>query len=144
MIVVQDSNNIGDSEGPSDFDVRHRFSINAIYELPFTGNGFKEGWQLSVVTQAQTGSPVNVVTGINTFNGVNNTLRPDLVGDPAIIGSVTQWFQQRCVRSRIAAGTGACSSSSFRCRSRRAAHSISAILAGTGCWVPVSATPTSR
>ena len=28
-IVVQDSNNIADSEGPSDFDVRHRFVINA-------------------------------------------------------------------------------------------------------------------
>src|SRR4029079_8342792 len=34
-IVVQDSYNIADSEGPSDFDVRHRFVITAIYNLPF-------------------------------------------------------------------------------------------------------------
>jgi hypothetical protein len=111
-IVVQDSNNIGDSEGVSDFDVRHRFSINAIYELPFKGNRAKEGWQLSVVTQAQTGSPLNVVTGINTFNGVNNTLRPDLVGDAAILGSPTQWFNNSVCDPRIATGAGSCSSSS--------------------------------
>jgi hypothetical protein len=30
--------------------------------------------------QAQTGNPLNIVTGIGTFNGVVNTLRPDLVG----------------------------------------------------------------
>src|SRR6185295_1255812 len=92
VIVVQDSNNIADSEGPSDFDVRHRFVVNAIYELPFAGNRLAEGWQVSIITQAQTGSPVNIVTGINTFNGVNNTLRPDLIGDPSIIASPTQWF----------------------------------------------------
>ena len=72
-IVVQDSNNIADSEGPSDFDVRHRFVINAIYELPFKGNRFAEGWQIGIITQAQTGGPVHIVTGINTFTGVNNT-----------------------------------------------------------------------
>jgi hypothetical protein len=91
-IVVQDSNNIADSYGPSDYDVRHRFVINAIYELPFKGNRAVEGWQLSVVTQAQTGSPVNIVTAIPNFTGVNNTLRPDLIGDPSIIGSTTRWF----------------------------------------------------
>ena len=106
-IVVQDSNNIGDSEGPSDFDVRHRFVINAIYELPFKGNRAVEGWQLSVVTQAQTGGPVNIVTGINTFTGVNNTLRPDLIGDPSIVGSATQWFNNTVCDPRIATG-GVC------------------------------------
>jgi Carboxypeptidase regulatory-like domain/TonB dependent receptor len=99
-IVVQDSNNIADSYGPSDFDVRHRFVINAIYDLPFKGNRAVEGWQLSVVTQAQTGSPVNLVIASGTFNGVANTVRPDLLDlsrstgshDPTIIGSPTQWF----------------------------------------------------
>src|SRR4029077_995763 len=86
-IVVQDSNNIADSEGPSDFDVRHRFVINAIYELPFKGNRLAEGWQIGIITQAQGGGPIHIVTAINTFTGVNNSLRPDLVGDPAVIGS---------------------------------------------------------
>ena len=111
-IVVQDSTNIGDSEGPSDFDVRHRFVINAIYEMPFKGNGFVEGWQLGVVTQAQTGSPVNIITGINTFNGVANTLRPDLIGDPSIVGSTTQWFNNAVCDPRIATGAGSCGAGS--------------------------------
>jgi hypothetical protein len=108
--VAQDSTNIADSYGPSDYDVRHRFVINAIYELPFKGNRAVEGWQLSVVTQAQTGSPLNLVTGIGTFNGVNNTLRPDLIGDPSIIGSTTQWFNNTVCDPRIATGAGSCGS----------------------------------
>ena len=111
-IVVQDSNNIADSEGPSDFDVRHRFVINAIYELPFAGNRLVDGWQVSIVTQAQTGSPVNLVTGINTFNGVNNTLRPDLIGDPSILASPTQWFNNTVCDPSVATGAGACTSAS--------------------------------
>jgi carboxypeptidase family protein/TonB-dependent receptor-like protein len=107
-IVVQDSNNIADSYGPSDFDVRHRFVINAIYDLPFKGNRAVEGWQLSVVTQAQTGSPVNVVVASGTFTGVTNSVRPDLIGDASIIGSATPWFNNTvCDPSRgpCAAGT---------------------------------------
>jgi hypothetical protein len=112
VIVVQDSNNIADSEGPSDFDVRHRFVINAIYELPFKGNRLVEGWQIGVITQAQTGSPVHIVTAVSTFTGVNNSLRPDLIGDPAVIGSNSQWFNNAVCDPRIATGAGACTSSS--------------------------------
>jgi hypothetical protein len=112
IIVVQDSNNIAGSEGPSDFDVRHRFVVNAIYELPFKGNRGVEGWQIGIITQAQTGGPVHIVTGINTFNGVINTLRPDLIGDPSIIGSPGQWFNNTVCDPRIAAGAGSCTSSS--------------------------------
>jgi hypothetical protein len=91
-IVVQDSNNIADSYGLSDFDVRHRFVVNTIYDLPFKGNRAVEGWQLSVVTQAQTGSPVNIVVASGTFTGVANSVRPDLIGDPSIVGTAGQWF----------------------------------------------------
>jgi hypothetical protein len=81
---LQDSTNIADSEGPSDFDVRHRFSLNMTYELPFHGNRLKEGWQLVVVEQAQTGNPLNVLTNISTITGVVS-VRPDLIGPlPAI------------------------------------------------------------
>jgi hypothetical protein len=107
-VVLQDSNNIADSYGPSDYDVRHRFVINAIYELPFKGNRAVDGWQLSVVTQAQTGSPVNLVTALPNFTGVNHTLRPDLIGDPSIVGSTTQWFNNAVCDPRIATGAGSC------------------------------------
>jgi hypothetical protein len=108
-IVVQDSNNIADSYGPSDFDVRHRFVINAIYDLPFNRNRLVDGWQIGIITQAQTGSPVNIVTAISTFTGVTNTVRPDLIGDPAILNNPNQWFNNTvCDPSRAAGTTGSC------------------------------------
>lgn len=107
-VVVQNSYDLADSLGPSDFDARHRFVINVIYELPFSGNRLLDGWQLGLITQAQTGNPINIITNINTFTGVT-TLRPDLVGDPAINGSVNQWFNNGVCDPRIA---GSCTSSS--------------------------------
>jgi hypothetical protein len=108
-IVSQDSYDIAGSEGPSDFDVRHRFTVSGTYELPFHGNRLAEGWQVVVVTQMQSSGPFNVVTNINTFTGVNNTLRPDLIGNPATLGSVDQWFSNSVCDPRIA---GSCTASS--------------------------------
>ena len=53
IVIPQDSYNLAEAEGPSDYDVRHRFVINAIYDLPFKGNGFKEGWEIAVIVQAR-------------------------------------------------------------------------------------------
>src|SRR5207244_5479963 len=84
-LTAQDSTNLAGSEGLSDFDVRHRFSINASYDLPFHGNRLKEGWQVVVVEQAQSGNPLNIITNITTITGTSS-VRPDLVGSlPAIV-----------------------------------------------------------
>ena len=91
-ITVQDSYDAADSRGLSDFDARHRFVLNGIYQLPFRGTWLVEGWQLAAIVQAQTGNPVNLVTSNSTVNGVANTVRPDLVGPIAITGTVDQWF----------------------------------------------------
>jgi hypothetical protein len=81
---LQDSTNIGNSYGLSDFDVRHRLALNASYDLPFHGNRLKDGWQVVVVEQAQTGNPLNVITNIANITGVSS-VRPDLIGSlPAI------------------------------------------------------------
>jgi outer membrane receptor protein involved in Fe transport len=108
---TQNALDIAGSEGPSDFDVRHRFSVNASYELPFHGSRLKEGWQIVAVVQAQSGSPFNVTTNINTFTGVAN-VRPDLIGSPTIIGSATQWFNNTVCDPRVATGAGSCDASS--------------------------------
>jgi hypothetical protein len=109
---LQDSTNLVDSEGPSDFDTRHRFSLNGTYELPFHGNRLKDGWQVTGVLQFQSGNPVNIITTLNTLTGVTS-LRPDLVGNPAIVGDPTQWFANTVCDPRIAApAAGSCSSSS--------------------------------
>jgi hypothetical protein len=108
-IILQDSFNVADNYGPSDYDVRHRFVLNAIYELPFQGSRFTEGWQIGVITQLQSGNPISIVTALNAFTGVNNALRPDLVGDPRIVGSPNQWFDNTVCDPRI---SGSCTSSS--------------------------------
>ncbi|HXG91920.1 MAG TPA: carboxypeptidase regulatory-like domain-containing protein [Blastocatellia bacterium] len=104
-VVVQDSNNIRGDRGLSDFDARHRFVANAIYELPFKGNRLVEGWQISTITQLQSGNPVNILAGnplaipgtsigalnIASFTGVA-TIRPDLIGPVRTVGKPTQWF----------------------------------------------------
>lgn len=90
-VIVQDNNNIRGSRGLSDFDVRHRFVASGFYQLPFTGNRLVSGWQLGLITQAQSGNPLNVITAITGFTG-NRTLRPDITGPVSITGNPNQWF----------------------------------------------------
>jgi Carboxypeptidase regulatory-like domain len=124
-LTAQNNLDLADSVGPSDFDVRHRVSVNMSYDLPFHGNRLKDGWQLVVVEQAQTGNPFNIVTNISTITGTA-TVRPDLIGSlPAIVPTPNldkngfpvsyQWFDSSTVCDpRIAAGAaGACTSSSI-------------------------------
>ena len=49
--------------GPSDYDARHHFTFGATYQLPFTGNRLKEGWQLGSIVTLQSGNPLSVVVG---------------------------------------------------------------------------------
>jgi hypothetical protein len=91
-VVVQDSYNLRGDRGLSDFDARHRFVASALYDLPFRGNRLAADWRLGVVLQAQSGNPVNIVTTNSTVTGVANTLRPDVTGPIAILGSVDRWF----------------------------------------------------
>jgi hypothetical protein len=109
VIVVQNSYDIGESEGPSDYDARHRFVANAIYDLPFKGSRLVDGWQVGLIFQVQTGNPVNIVTNIGTFNGVANTLRPDVVGSLDVLKDPNQWFRSTVCDPRIA---GSCTQSS--------------------------------
>jgi len=91
-IVGQNSYDLRGDRGLSDFDVRHRFVISALYDLPFSGNQLIEGWQVSLIVQSQSGNPVNIVTSNSTINGVSGTLRPDVNGPVTSIGGVDQWF----------------------------------------------------
>jgi len=109
VIRIQNSFDILADLAPSDYDARHRFVINTIYQLPFTGNALAEGWQIGGIVQAQTGNPVNIVTNVTTFNGVVNTLRPDLIGTLDVIGDRNQWFPNSACDPRIA---GSCTGSS--------------------------------
>src|SRR5204863_1640509 len=109
-VTVQDSYNLRGDRGLSDFDARHRFVVSGLYELPFKGNQLKEGWQLSLIEQSQSGNPVTLLAGnagaigttipaanANSLTGLA-TLRPDINGPltisptAAASGIGVQWF----------------------------------------------------
>jgi len=95
--------------GPSEFDARHVVVINYLYQLPFFRgqNGFAAkalgGWQISGITQFQTGLPCGVAGG-NDYAGVGldsnfgcgvNGQYWVVNGVPKVIGTfgpTGQWF----------------------------------------------------
>jgi Carboxypeptidase regulatory-like domain len=91
-VIVQDSTNILNSRGSSDFDVRHRFVANAIYDLPFQGNRLVSGWELAPILTFQTGNPFNVVISSAGITGAGSTVRPNLIGPVHITGDPAQWI----------------------------------------------------
>jgi hypothetical protein len=92
--TVQDSNNIRGDRGLSDFDARHRVVFSGLYDLPFHGNRFKEGWELATIVQLQSGNPINFRTTNSTLTG-QALIRPSVSGpvqvsfSPATDGNAT-------------------------------------------------------
>jgi hypothetical protein len=103
--LVQDSYNIRNDRGLSDFDARHRFVLSGTYELPFKGNRFVEGWELSTIVQLQTGNPINFHTTNATLTGISGEVRASVTGPvqtgftPALNGAATAvtYIQNRTV-----------------------------------------------
>ncbi len=67
-LYPQDANNLRGSYGPGDYDVRHSFNANYVWELPvkkaLRGHGsdyLVNGWQLSGTIFARTGLPYTVI-----------------------------------------------------------------------------------
>jgi hypothetical protein len=107
--VVPDTYDVSMLWGPSEFDARHILVFNYLYDLPFFKNHstvsgkLLGGWQISGVTQFQTGQPCGVAqskdfAGVgldsNFGCGVNGQYRV-VNGTPRIIGtfgSSGQWF----------------------------------------------------
>ncbi len=99
--TVSNPFNLRYDRGSGVLDRRHIFNANYDYKLPFwlRGGNFIEhgilgGWEISGVTVAQSGSPINVTYSPDTLGLGGDTLnRPNLVGN-ARTGpkSVTQWF----------------------------------------------------
>src|SRR5882724_2131342 len=119
--VVPDTYNTSMLWGPSEFDARHIVVLNYLYELPLfrhqsgiVGKALG-GWQISGITQFQTGLPCSVAAATdfatvgpdaNYGCGVNGQFWV-LNGDPKIIGtfgSNGQWFQT----CKVVVVSGAC------------------------------------
>ena len=79
-VTVQNSYNIRGDRGLSDFDVRNRFVISGVYALPWKGNRLKEGWEVTLIEQAQSGNPLNFHISTTTLSGGLTVIRPDVSG----------------------------------------------------------------
>jgi len=96
-VILQNSLDLANGRGLSDFDARHRFVISGFYELPFHGNRLVSGWEVGTIVQAQTGNPLNVTTSIGNFTGTTaltagGGLRPDHLAPVGATGNPAQWF----------------------------------------------------
>jgi len=86
-------------KGKCDFDIAHNFTGSATYFVPLHGNRIIEGWQLSTIAMAHSGSPFSVQDGFDRV-GLNNPAgtpgeRPNLVprrSNNPILGRVNQWY----------------------------------------------------
>jgi hypothetical protein len=72
--------------GNSNWDIRHRFLITFVYEIPFFSNanavlkGVFANWQANGIVTIRTGLPFNVITGTDTANTASSgSYRPNLV-----------------------------------------------------------------
>jgi len=93
--------------GPSDYDVRHRLTVNFVAELPFgsgkryaqsgLGKAVLGGWTLSGIFAARSGRPFTVGQG-NSNVGQSMTGLPDQVGDAAGQKTVDSWFDATAFR----------------------------------------------
>ncbi len=94
-LVIEDSTNLASGRGSSDFDVRHRFVVNAIYDLPFKGNRFKSGWELAPIVSLQSGNPFTVTIATATSNGITGVgnIYANLVGSVNVTNNpFGQWI----------------------------------------------------
>src|SRR5467141_282956 len=96
-LVIQNAYNPRGDYGRSEFDVRNRFVLSGFYELPFKGNRLVSGWQLGIVTQAQSGSPLTPSLAIGPGPGISLTVRPNVTGPVSTTGDPAQWFANKAV-----------------------------------------------
>jgi hypothetical protein len=83
----QDPTNVRADRALSSFDVRHRVSLAAIFESPYSGGKGSPlyqralaGFYLSPIVTARSGFPFNVVTGFDVNLDTNNNDRPVTIG----------------------------------------------------------------
>jgi hypothetical protein len=89
------------SRGPSGFDVKHRFVLSYVWDLPFgeghklasggIGNALLGDWQFSGIVTLSTGRPFTVFLNTGVNNGAPSW--PDRIGDGRLDNpTVDRWF----------------------------------------------------
>jgi hypothetical protein len=96
-LVIQNAYNPRGDYGLSEFDVRNRFVLSGFYQLPFKRNRLVSGWQLGIVNQAQSGSPLTPTQAVGPGPGISLTVRPDLLQPVTGTGNPSQYFSNKVV-----------------------------------------------
>jgi hypothetical protein len=101
--IPQDNNNLSAEKGPA-CDVRHRFALSAVYDLPAlqmsaVSRTVSKDWHVSALYQVQTGFPFTVSVLGDTANAGTllgeNPVRANYTGQPIFPSgtrNATQWF----------------------------------------------------
>jgi hypothetical protein len=97
----QNSRNLEDWYGPSDFDIRHRLALNFVGELPFgankkwatsgAGRAILGGWTWSGIYAMRSGRPFTVSQSGNNV-GTSMFGMPNVVGSTTFPKTVDQWM----------------------------------------------------
>ncbi len=87
----QNSRDFSNWYGPSDYDVRHRFTSNFVVNLPLGKNLITRDWVASGVFAARSGRPFTVNQSNNNV-GQSMTGLPDVTGDTKGPETVDKWF----------------------------------------------------
>jgi len=111
---VSDPFNLNDDRGSGLFDRRNIFNANYIYELPFflhSSNVWERtligGWQVSGVTVAESGVPINVNYGTDTVGlGGGTTNRPNLISHVGYPKKQLAWFNTSAFAAPLAPWAG--------------------------------------
>jgi Carboxypeptidase regulatory-like domain/TonB dependent receptor len=96
--------------GLSGNDIRHRFVLSSVYDLPFghgrrfaSKNGLVDtvagGWSLGVIAELRSGTPLSAVELNNNTGSFSDGVRPNVVGDAGSLSSsrskaaqLAEWF----------------------------------------------------
>jgi hypothetical protein len=110
--IPQNNVDLAAEKGPA-CDVRHRFALSAVYDLPGMATGLigalTKNWQVSTVYQVQTGFPFTISVFGDTANSGTvlgeNPIRANVTGEP-IFGPGTKtaeaWFNTAAFASPAA------------------------------------------
>ncbi len=105
---VRDAYNLKQEKGLGQEDMRHRFSINYVYALPFgngrahlnqlpkVANGFLGGWEISGIFRANSGPALTPTLSANVSGFGRSSDRPNVVGDWRIDNPspTTGWYNK--------------------------------------------------
>jgi hypothetical protein len=101
--------NQGNDWGLSGNDIRHRFVVSSLYELPVGRNKLFHpssrvlnsvigGWSVNGIGEFHTGTPLSPFELTNATNSYSDGVRPNVVGDPVLSGDrsraqqLAEWF----------------------------------------------------